>query len=145
MSWFDEMLDKILNLSTSKTKIYVTKTEFLKGRDSEYPLSEELEKNMVDILFRINKLRHEYGKPFVISSGYRPGKYNKKAGGAKKSAHVTCQAIDIVDKDKELAKWCIRNVELLEKLGLYMENPDYTPTWVHLQTRPTKSRIFKPY
>jgi hypothetical protein len=52
--------------------------------------------------------------------------------------------VDFVDVGGALAKWCVKNVQLLEKAGLYLENPEFTPTWVHLQTRPTKNRIFIP-
>jgi hypothetical protein len=40
----------------------------------------------------------------------------------------------------------LRWPKLLEQYDLYMEDPLYTTTWVHLQTRPTKSgsRVFKP-
>lgn len=124
---------------------YVTQKEFLMGRDVEYPLNGEFEENMEELLIKINLLRHQYKKPFIVSSGYRPGKYNKSAGGSKASAHLSCQAIDLKDPKKHIKKWLLDNIPLLESLGLYMEHPDYTPTWVHLQTRPTKNRIFIPY
>ncbi len=127
----------------------VTRDEVLKGRDRDYPLTPELEQNLNKLLDAVNKLRKEYGKPFVITSGYRPGHYNKSARGAKKSAHMTCEAVDIRDVDGEIAKWCLDNLSLLEAAGLYMESPIYTheppnKRWVHLQVRPTKNRVFIP-
>lgn len=127
----------------------VTRDEVLKGRDKDYPLTPELEQNLEQLLDAVNKLRKEYGKPFVITSGYRPGHYNKSARGAKKSAHMSCQAVDIRDTDGEIAKWCLANLHLLIEAGLYMESPFYTheppgARWVHLQTRPTKNRVFIP-
>jgi uncharacterized protein YcbK (DUF882 family) len=126
----------------------VTRDEVLKGRDRDYPLDAELEQNLSQLLDAVNKLRKVYGKPFIITSGYRPGHYNKSARGAKKSAHMSCQAVDIRDTDGEIAKWCLNNLKLLEEAGLYMESPMYTQTpaarWLHLQTRPTKNRVFIP-
>jgi hypothetical protein len=127
----------------------VTRDEVLKGRERDYPLSPELEENLNKLLDAVNKLRKEYGKPFIITSGYRPGHFNKSARGAKKSAHMTCEAIDILDKDGEIAKWCLSNLKLLEDAGLFMESPLYTheppgKRWVHLQTRATKNRVFVP-
>ena len=127
----------------------VTRDEVLKGRDRDYPLDAELEQNLNQLLDAVNKLRLAYGKPFVITSGYRPGHYNKSARGAKKSAHMSCQAVDIRDSDGEIAKWCLNNLKLLEEAGLYMESPLHTheppgARWVHLQTRPTKNRVFIP-
>lgn len=136
----------------TEQKQYVTRDEVLKGRDRDYPLTPELEANLTKLLEAVNKLRIAYGKSFVITSGYRPGHYNKSAKGALKSAHVTCEAIDIRDDSKgTLAKWCLNNLSLLEQLGLYMESPSATQQppstfWVHLQIRPTKSgaRVFLP-
>lgn len=120
----------------------ITRAEILMGRDKEYPLTPELEANLIKLLEAVNKFRKLYGAPLLVSSGYRPGKYNKAAGGASNSAHLTCQAVDFKDiagKIKEFA-----TVKILEDCGLYMEWPGRTPTWCHLQIRPTKSRVFVP-
>lgn len=122
----------------------VTREEVLMGRDKKHPLTPELEANLALLLKALNELRSQCPISFVVSSGYRPGVYNLKAGGAKRSAHLTCEAVDFVDVDGQLAAWCIKNVQLLEKAGLYMENSEFTPGWVHLQTRSTKNRIFVP-
>lgn len=120
----------------------VSRKEILKGRDVEYPLTPELESNLVKLLEALNKLRALWKKPMVVTSGYRPGHYNKSAGGAKNSAHLTCEAADISDLGGELKKFC--TPEILKKCGLYMEDPGSTPSWAHLQIRPTRSRIFTP-
>lgn len=119
----------------------ITRDEILMGRDKEYPLTPELEANLVKLLEAVNKLRKLYNKPMYVSSGYRPGKYNKAAGGAKNSSHLTCQAVDFKDNDGKIKEFC--TIEILEKCGLYMEDPTKTKTWAHLQIRPTKNRIFK--
>jgi len=122
----------------------ITKKEILMGRDSEYPLTPELESNLNKLLEAVNKFRTAYGKPMIVSSGWRPGKYNKAAGGAAKSAHVTCEAVDFADADGKLKAYVAKNPKILEQCGLYMEDPGATKTWMHVQTRPTKNRIFKP-
>lgn len=114
------------------------------GRDRDYPLTPEQERNLEKLLIAVNQVRAAYGKPMRVSSGYRPGHYNKAAGGAKNSSHVTCQAVDFADPDRSLAAWCLDNLEVLIEAGLYLEEPAYTPTWVHLQIRPTKKRVFIP-
>lgn len=120
----------------------ISRDEVLMGRDSQYPLSDNLEANLEKLLEAVNKLRSLYGKPMYVSSGYRPGHYNKAAGGAKNSSHLVCLAIDFKDPKNELKKWI--TVKILEDCGLYMEHPDDTPTWMHVQIRPTKNRIFLP-
>jgi hypothetical protein len=122
---------------------YFKYSEYLKDRDIEYPLTEEHRSNMTQLLYVISQIREKWGKPIQISSGYRPGRFNKAAGGAINSAHLTCEAVDLVDSDGSLAKFC---EPLLQPLDLYMENPKRTNGWVHLQTRRTKSgnRVFQP-
>lgn len=122
----------------------VTRAEVLMGRDKEYPLTKELEANLAVLLEKLNKFRQKYAKPMLVSSGYRPGKYNKAAGGAKSSCHLTCEACDFKDSDGKLKEFIKKNPKVLEECDLYMEAPEDTPTWVHLQTRATKNRIFKP-
>lgn len=120
----------------------ITRDEILQGRDEEFPLSEEFEQNLQDLLVAVNKLRDLYGKPMFVSSGYRPGHYNTDAGGAKNSTHMICMAVDFQDNDNKLKSWI--TVKVLEDCGLYMEDPKHTSTWLHVQTRSTKNRIFIP-
>lgn len=129
----------------------ITLTEFLMGRDKEFPLTLAQALNAAVTLASVNYLRGRYGKPLSVSSGYRPGRFNKLANGAKNSTHLTCEAIDVSDPFGEFAKWCLDNLKELEKAGVYMENPEKTKTndkggWVHLQTRRTRSgqRVFNP-
>lgn len=125
-------------------EMFITVQEVLQGRDAEYPLTPESKKNLDKLLSAVNRLRAFYGKPMIVTSGYRPGKYNKAAGGAGRSCHLTCEAVDFADADGKLKEWCSTNLDKLEACQLYMEHPANTPSWVHLQIRPTKSRIFKP-
>lgn len=119
----------------------ISKKDLLMGRDREYPLTAELEQNLMKLVEAIQKLEVAYGKPFSVSSGYRPGWYNRAAGGAPGSAHMLCEAVDLHDRDNSIKKWITEDI--LTKYDLYMEDPDKTLTWIHLQVRPTHSRIFK--
>lgn len=121
-------------------------SEVLMGRTKQFPLDPENQHNLEYLLLKINLFRDKYNKPLIVSSGYRPSSINQAVGGAKKSAHQTCQAIDFIDKDGKIKEFLKQNPNLLEELDLYQEHPDYTKTWVHLQTRKTKSgkRIFIP-
>lgn len=124
--------------------MFIRASEILMGRDTTEPLTNEMFYNLLDLLPRVNLIRFHYGKPLYVSSGYRPHSINAEVGGAKRSSHLLCQAVDFKDPKGEFAKWCLANLELLEKAGLYMENPGYTVGWVHLQSRATKSRVFVP-
>lgn len=63
--------------------------------------------------------------------GYR---LSDSTTGAKGSAHRYAKAVDVYDPDRKLAAWCVANQNELYKLGLYMEDPRFTPVWCHLQT-----------
>ncbi len=125
---------------------YIKRDEVLMGRDTEFPLTPELEKNLRMLLASLNQFRGLYGIPMVVSSGYRPGHYNKDAGGAAHSNHMTCRACDFHDPDGALAFFCANRLDVLEKCGLYLELPSHTKGWVHLQVIAPKSgnRVFVP-
>lgn len=120
----------------------ITRAELLMGRDSEYPLTPELEHNLELLLEAVNKLRALYGKPMFVSSGYRPGRFNVAAHGAPNSAHRTCEAVDFNDLGHAIYDFCTDAI--LEQCGLYKEDGNYTNTWTHVQIRPTKNRVFRP-
>lgn len=111
----------------------ISRAEILKGREGEYPLDAQLEHNLARLLVAVNKLRAEYGRPITVTSGYRPGRFNTAAGGAKRSAHLRCLAIDLADPKGELAKWALERLPDLQKWGLLgVEDPSRTPGWLHL-------------
>ena len=68
---------------------------------------------------------------------------NSNTGG-QGSAHRSGEAVDVYDPDNYLDNWL--NDEILERYGLYRENPSETPGWCHLQTRAPGSgrRTFNP-
>lgn len=117
---------------------------YLMGRDKMYPLDPVKEANANELLRRVNALMLEIGIIPHLTSGYRPGHWNKQAGGSERSAHLTCEAIDLADTHGKIKP--LITIPLLEKYDLYMEDPAATKTWIHLQSRKTRSanRIFKP-
>jgi hypothetical protein len=130
--------------------MFISEKDYLMGRDKKYPISQEQKNNMMMLLAAVNGLLGlcPLQMKFEVSSGYRPEEINSKVVGASKtSAHISCQAIDIKDPDQQLAKWIKGKPELLIALGLYLEHPDSTPTWVHFQIRAPASgrRIFRPF
>lgn len=124
----------------------ITRDEILMGRDKEFPLDKALEANLNALLTALNAFRAHYGVPMKVSSGYRPGHYNKDAGGASNSSHKTCEACDFSDQSGLLDAYCEANLDILAECGLYLEDPDHTVGWCHLTTRAPKSghRVFIP-
>lgn len=114
------------------------------GRDKEYPLSLQLETNLSKLLLAVNKFYNTYNQEMKVSSGYRPGSYNTRVGGAKNSAHTTCEACDFLDPTGAIDAYCLANPTVLESCGLWQEHPDSTKGWCHLDTRKRVNRVFRP-
>lgn len=125
---------------------YFSRQEYLKGREVHYPLTEEMEANLIKLMKALNPIREAYGKVLTITSGYRTPAGNAAAGGAKKSNHMLCLACDFKDTDGKFAAWCLENLALLEEHGVYIESPEHTKGWLHMQIVPPRSgnRVFIP-
>lgn len=95
---------------------------------------------------RVSALLWDLGMGAKVSSGFRTSATNGAAGGAKKSAHMSGEAVDLEDPQGTIANAIMAAPTLLEKHGLYMESPQHTKGWIHLTTRAPKSgnRIFIP-
>lgn len=84
-----------------------------------------------------------------LNSGWRPPSINTcTAGASPTSMHMTGEAVDLHDPAGELDAFLMtpEGQFLLTDLGIWMESPDKTPGWCHVQTRPPKSgnRVFVP-
>jgi hypothetical protein len=125
----------------------IVRRDILMGRDTQFPLNKQLENNLDILLSRINHFEREYwsfsGRTVQASSGYRPGHYNIDAGGSPHSAHLTCEAIDLLDTNRAIKMYVVSYPRILEICDLYMEEISRTTTWIHLQTRAASTRIFK--
>lgn len=122
---------------------------YMMGRDKEYPPTPDMLAGGNNLLNKVEAFLYDCGVDATdedISSGYRPGHFNEAAGGSPNSAHKLMLAIDLKKRvrDAVLILGLDRVKELLEKHGLYMEHPKRTLTWLHLQTRATRNRIFIP-
>lgn len=96
------------------------------------------------LLTSFNSYEKQAEEP-MISSGFRDKESNARVGGAKASAHLEGMAVDIFDPHGRLALFCVTNQDLLKHFQLWVENPNKTKGWVHIQTRPVPlHRIFEP-
>lgn len=81
----------------------------------------------------LDPLREAYGKPIVVSSGYRCAKLNRAVGGVAKSQHITGQAADIQSVSKSKADHK-KLFELAQRLRLPFDQliDEYDYKWVHI-------------
>lgn len=127
----------------------ISVADYYMGRDAKYgaDLTDELRWNAASTVDRVNQLLEAFGQHRNVNSGWRPAAINAAVpNAAKKSKHMTCQACDLADEDGALDAWCLQNLEALERIGLWLEHPDSTPRWCHVQVVPPNSnnRVFRP-
>jgi len=101
------------------------------------PTPEVVEKLRSLCLKVLEPLRQRYGKPVIVSSGYRSVNLNIKVGGVSTSQHIYGEAADIrsVSDSKEdnkeifdILKQMIRDEEIC--VGQLINEYDYN--WVHV-------------
>jgi len=91
----------------------------------------ELRRLCNDIL---EPIRQRYGKPIIVTSGYRCPLLNKKVGGAKNSDHRYGSATDLRAKDgnnKELWDIIIQMIKE-EKITCRQLINEYNLSWIHI-------------
>ena len=89
----------------------------------------------------LDPLREAYGKPIVVSSGYRCPKLNRAVGGAAKSQHVTGQAADIHTlSDTPADNKKLYDLILKLKLPFDQLINEYNFNWVHVSFSPRNRR-----
>lgn len=140
----------------------ITLDDYFMGRDKRYlaDLTEDVVDNAHELLGRVNLLLSWAYRDGVqpaldaatlghVASGWRPKAVNDATShAALKSRHITGEAIDLRDDPatRRLARWCLAHLDDLHEIGLWMEDPQWTPTWVHLQIVPPGSgrRVYVP-
>lgn len=102
-------------------------------------------RNLEDLCRKLNKLGY---KPAMYASSCLRSladqkRINPKALG---SSHLYGCAVDIADPKGELKNWILEHPTVLKECGLWMESPEATKSWCHLQSYAPKSftRIFNP-
>lgn len=139
----------------------ITLSNYFMGRDRthEAQCTDEIRTNAARTVERVNRVlaRAEDAGVFpgidevtgtAVASGWRPPAINSRTqNAATGSRHVRAKACDLQDTpERDLARWCLRNLDSLQEIGLWMEDPQWTPDWVHLQTEPPGSgrRVYRP-
>jgi hypothetical protein len=96
--------------------------------------SKEVERSLTALVEKIlDPLREAYGKPIIVTSGYRCARLNKVVGGAPSSQHVKGEAADIrsvKDSPEENRKL----YDLIVKLKLPFDQliNEHGFDWVHV-------------
>lgn len=118
----------------------ISKKEIIKDYKWE-DLSSDIQKNIEQLLEKMNKVRDLYGKPMIITSGLRTKEdqiriYKEKgitdlSKIPMKSKHLQGLAVDVYDPSGELNQWCKDNEEKLREIGVWLEARQ--GNWQHFQ------------
>lgn len=142
----------------------ITLEQYWMGRDVKYAseMTPEIRHNAEALVGKVNNILAfaevdgvtagiDQGTGTHVASGWRPRAVNDRtSNAAAASKHLTGQGVDLQDTgDRQLAQWCLNNLDALEDVGLWMERPQWTggrDPWVHLQTVPPRSgkRVYIP-
>lgn len=83
----------------------------------------------------LQPIRDRYGKPIVVSSGYRCSALNKAVGGAKTSQHVTGEAADIIGNNnsrEQLRAILLAALAVADYDQLIVERRESGQKWIHI-------------
>ena len=100
---------------------------------------------MIDegLVVLLQAIREHFGKAVTITSGYRTAAHNAKVGGSKSSQHLLGRAADIqvagVSPDA-VAAYAESLMPAWGGVGRYPVKAGRAKGWVHVDTRPAKSR-----
>ena len=100
---------------------------------------------MIDqtLVVLLQAIREHFNKPITITSGYRTAAHNAAVGGAKSSQHLLGKAADIQVADTTVEAVAAYAESLMPDwggVGRYPVKTGRTKGWVHVDTRPNKSR-----
>ena len=88
-----------------------------------------------DLLVMIDKARALYGKPIVVTSGFRTESHNEKVGGVSSSSHLKGLAIDVA---------CLRSKDRFKMLTALLEvgfnRIGIASTFIHVDVDKNKSQ-----
>ena len=100
---------------------------------------------MIDqtLVVLLQAIREHFNKPITITSGYRTAAHNAAVGGAKSSQHLLGRAADIQVADTTVEAVAAYAESLMPDwggVGRYPVKAGRAKGWVHVDTRPNKSR-----
>jgi zinc D-Ala-D-Ala carboxypeptidase len=133
-----------MQLSANLSLAEVTRSETAKRRGiSNMPTPEHIE-NFKKLAINIfQPIREHFGKPILISSGYRSAELNKAIGGSLSSQHCSGEAIDI-----DMDGTDITNAQIFHYIKdnlnfdqiIWEFGTDKNPDWVHVSFAANRSQ-----
>lgn len=120
----------------------LTKSDAAKRSKINNTPNKQEESNLIALVnYILDPLREAYGKPIIVTSGFRCERLNKLVNGSKSSQHRYGQAADIrtvedtIEENKKL-------FDLAQELNLPFDQliDEYNFDWVHVSYSPRNRR-----
>jgi hypothetical protein len=86
----------------AKISKYFTVYEVTKGSSKRIPTDPTIQRNIIDLANKLDKLREAWGSPIGVRSWYRPPTINAAVGGHPNSLHISGKAADIYPINKKI-------------------------------------------
>lgn len=126
----------------------LTKSATAKRMGYDNTPTDKIAQNLLDLVKNVlDPLRLAWGRPIVVTSGYRCPKLNKKIGGATNSQHLYGQAADIrtvsdhPDDNMRLLQCLLDSKLPFDKLIAEYVDDKGRPDWIHVSYSPQKRGI----
>ena len=131
-----------LSENFSLSELTKSQTAVRKGINNE-PGTAEIE-NLIHLAEAVlQPVREHFGKPVMISSGYRSPALCEAIGSSSKSQHARGEAADFeihgVD-NKELATWISKNCNFDQLILEFYNESDPNSGWVHCSAKVSEPR-----
>ena len=104
-----------------------------KHRISNIPNEEQIRNLQYGVDMVLQPLRNKYGKPIVITSGYRCAALNKLVGGVANSYHLQGNAADIRVHSQVEAKELFEILKTIPSVDVALFEHSPTSCWLHVQ------------
>ena len=126
-----------LSENFSLAEMTKSQTATRKGINNE-PSTDHIE-NLIHLAKTIlQPVREHFGKPVMISSGYRSPALCEAIGSSAKSQHAKVEAADFqihgID-NKELASWIAANCEFDQLILEFYNDNDPNSGWIHCSSK----------
>lgn len=99
---------------------------------------EEQKENLVALIQNVlDPVRELYGKPIIVSSGFRGAKLNSKVGGETNSQHKKGEAADLVVSagakgNYEIGKLIVNHTDFDQVIFEDTSSRNMLPSWIHV-------------
>lgn len=117
----------------------LTKSNTAKSKGIDNTPTQDIKNNLQKLIEAVlDPLREWYGKPIIVSSGYRCRALNEVVGGASNSQHTLGMAADLDVGNKEENKKLFNYIKDNLEFDQLIDEKDLA--WVHVSYNENKNR-----